>query len=135
MAVPDEQRLITPISQRQFELHALSLDRGPNFDPAQIFGAYQAGRGSVSGCILVDPGKGTFTSLALRRRVDHRWVKIDECGAWSTPEAAPAHDRQDARAHPGPDDGALRPPRDGVGQASDGGCFGQHRSGAGTKLN
>ena len=91
MAVPDEQRLITPISQRQFELYALSLDRGPNFDPAQIFGAYQAGRGRVSGCILVDPEKGTFTNLALRRRVDHRWVKIDEGGAWSTPEVALDH--------------------------------------------
>jgi hypothetical protein len=46
MAVGDEQRLITPISQRQFELYALSLERGPNFDPAQIFGSYQAGHGS-----------------------------------------------------------------------------------------
>ena len=82
MTEPDEQRLITPISQRQFELYALSLDRGPNFDPAQIFGTYQAGRGSVSGCILHHPEEGTFTSLALRRRVDHRWVKIDESGAW-----------------------------------------------------
>lgn len=49
MAVGDEQRLITPISQRQFELYALSLERGPNFDPAQIFGSYQAGHGSASG--------------------------------------------------------------------------------------
>jgi hypothetical protein len=56
MAVGDEQRLITPISQRQFELYALSLERGPNFDPAQIFGSYQAGHGSASGCILLDPG-------------------------------------------------------------------------------
>ena len=55
MAPADEQRLITPISQRQFELYALSLERGPNFEPAQIFGAYQAGRGSTSGCILLDP--------------------------------------------------------------------------------
>lgn len=91
MAEADEQRLITPISQRQFELYALSLDRGPNFDPAHIFGSYQVRRGSASGCILLDPEQGTFTSLALRRRVDHRWVKIDEGGAWSTPEAALDH--------------------------------------------
>ncbi|WP_190242072.1 MULTISPECIES: hypothetical protein [Bradyrhizobium] len=43
MAVADEQRLITRISQRKFELYALSLDRGPNFDPAHIFASYQAG--------------------------------------------------------------------------------------------
>jgi len=70
MAVGDEQRLITPISQRQFELYALSLERGPNFDPAQIFGSYQAGRDTASGCILLDPERGTFATLALRRRVD-----------------------------------------------------------------
>ena len=88
MAVGDEQRLITPISQRQFELYALSLERGPNFDPAQIFGSYQAGHGSASGCILLDPERGTFTALALRRRVDHRWVRVDEGGPYPTPEAA-----------------------------------------------
>ena len=65
MAVGDEQRLITPISQRQFELDALSLERGPNFDPAQIFGSYQAGHGSASGCILLDPERGTFAAQAL----------------------------------------------------------------------
>jgi hypothetical protein len=42
MAVAHEQRLITPISQRKFELYALSLERGPNFDPAHIFGAYRS---------------------------------------------------------------------------------------------
>lgn len=91
MAVTDEQRLITPINQRQFELYALSLERGPNFDPAQIFGSYQAERGSASGCILLDPERAAFTSLTLRRRVDHRWVKIDESGPYTTPEAALEH--------------------------------------------
>ena len=32
MAPADEPQLITPISQHQFELYALSLERGPNFD-------------------------------------------------------------------------------------------------------
>ncbi len=88
MAEADEKRLIAPINQRQFELYALSLERGPNFDPAHIFGSYQAGRGSASGCILLDPEQGTFTSLALRRRVDHRWVQVDISSPCSTPEAA-----------------------------------------------
>ncbi|NOW44753.1 hypothetical protein FHW96_000899 [Novosphingobium sp. SG751A] len=88
MAPADEPRLITPISQRQFELYALSLEHGPNFDPAHIFSAYQAGRGSASGCILLDPEQGTFTSLAMRRRVDHCWIEVDEGGPYSTPEAA-----------------------------------------------
>lgn len=88
MAPADEPQLITPISQRQFELCALSLERGPNFDRAHIFSAHQGGRGSASGCILLDPEQGTFSSLALRRRVDQRWIKVDESGSYSTPEAA-----------------------------------------------
>jgi hypothetical protein len=91
MAEKHKQRLITPISERQFEIHALSLERGPNFEPSHIFGAYQAGCGSACGCILLEPECGAFTSLALRRRVDHRWVEVDESGPWSTPEAALDH--------------------------------------------
>lgn len=91
MTVADKPRLITPISQRQFELYALSLERGPNFWPAHIFSAYQAGRSGTSGCILLDPEQGTFISLALRRRTDHCWIKVDESGPYSTPEAALDH--------------------------------------------
>jgi hypothetical protein len=43
MATDDDFRLIRPISVWQFELHALSLDRGPNFEPSAIFTAYQGG--------------------------------------------------------------------------------------------
>jgi hypothetical protein len=59
----DEQRLIKPISQRQFELHALSLERSPNFEPAHIFSTYQVGRGSA-GCILLDP-EGALITVAI----------------------------------------------------------------------
>ncbi|MCG7394258.1 hypothetical protein MHY87_15235 [Microvirga sp. ACRRW] len=88
MAAVDVQRQITPISQRQFELYTLSLERGPNFDPVQIFRTYQAGRGSASGCILLDPERGIFTTLALRRRIDHRWTVVDEGGPYPTSKVA-----------------------------------------------
>ncbi len=88
MADNGDERLIKPISERQFELYALSLERGPNFDPAHIFAAYKVGRGSACGCILLDPERGAFTTLALRRRIDHCWVRIGEAGPFSTPEAA-----------------------------------------------
>ena|SRR6218665_3831744 len=91
MADGREQWLITPISERQFELYALSLERGPNFDPSEIFRSYQAGRGNASGCILLDSDRGIFTTLALRRRVDHCWVRVDEGGPFPTPEAALNH--------------------------------------------
>jgi hypothetical protein len=83
-----DERLIKPISARQFELYALSFEHGPNFDPAHIFGAFRVGRGSACGCILLDPERGAFTTLAMRRRTDHCWVRVDEAGPFSTPEAA-----------------------------------------------
>jgi len=87
----DDPQLITPISERQFELYALSLERGPNFDPSHIFRAYRVGRGSACGCILLDPERGAFTTLAMRRRVDHLWVRVNEGGPFSTPETALDH--------------------------------------------
>lgn len=88
MSATGEMRHLTLISQRQFELYALSLEHGPNFDPAHIFRAYQDGTGGVTGCILLDPDTGAFTYLAMRRRIDHCWIKVDESGPYSTPEAA-----------------------------------------------
>ncbi len=87
----DDPHLIAPISERQFELYALSLERGPNFDQSHIFSAYRVGRGSACGCILLDPERGAFTTLAMRRRVDHLWVRVDEGGPFSTPETALDH--------------------------------------------
>ena len=56
MADDGDERLIKPISERQFELYALSLERGPNFDPAHIFAAYKVGRGSACGLHPARPG-------------------------------------------------------------------------------
>jgi hypothetical protein len=38
------ERLITPITERQFELYALSLERGPNFDAGYTLAGYESGR-------------------------------------------------------------------------------------------
>jgi hypothetical protein len=88
---PTESRLIKPISARQFELYALSLEHGPNFEPPHVFAAYRIGRGGAAGCILIDPERQCFATLALRRRVDHVWVRVDEAGPFDTPEAALDH--------------------------------------------
>ena len=88
MADGDGTSLIQPVSQREFDLYGLSLDRGPNFDPLEMVGAYKVGRGSASGCILFDPRRNGFTALTLRRRVDHRWILVDDAAGLPTPEAA-----------------------------------------------
>lgn len=81
-------RLIQPISQRQFGLYALALDRGPNFELLEPVGAYRLSGGNACGSILADPDSGTFTALTLRRRVDHCWVMVDRTAGLPTPEAA-----------------------------------------------
>ena len=88
MSTENVSLLIKPISQRQFALYALSLERGPNFEPLTIFAAYQVGRGSACGCVLHHEERGTFNTMALRRRVDHRWVCVDRQDLFTTPEQA-----------------------------------------------
>lgn len=88
MAADTESLLIKPISIRQFELYALSLERGPNFEPSTAFAAYQVGRGSACGGILRDQEGGTFSTIAMRRRVDHCWTCVAHHGPFLTPEQA-----------------------------------------------
>ena len=40
MAGDERARLILPVSQREFDLYGLSLDRGPNYDPLEPVSAY-----------------------------------------------------------------------------------------------
>ena len=88
MLAETESLLIKPISVRQFELYAMSLDRGPNFDSASIFAAYQVGRGGACGAILLDQEGGTFSTIAMRRRVDHCWICVAKGGPFQAPEQA-----------------------------------------------
>jgi len=88
MAAETESLLIKPISVRQFELYALSLERGPNIETATIFAAYQVGRGSACGGILLDQETGAFSTVAMRRRVDHCWACVARTGPFSTPGQA-----------------------------------------------
>lgn len=88
MANSGMNTLILPISHREFDLYALSLERGPNFKPMEFVSAYKLGCGSACGCILFDPRRNTFSSVTLRRRVDCRWVLVNEAGGFSSPEAA-----------------------------------------------
>lgn len=88
MAGDDRARLIQPISQREFDLYGLLLDRGPNYEPLEPVSAYKLGGGAASGSVLFDPRSQTFTALTLRRRIDHCWVVVAETPNLPTPEAA-----------------------------------------------
>lgn len=82
---------LTQINARQFDLYALSLERGPNFGDREIYDAYKTKKGGAAGAILIDGRTWKFSSITLRRRVDHRWVKTDERAGFDTPDATMEH--------------------------------------------
>lgn len=85
------------INARQFDLYALSLERGRDFAGRVIFAAYRTMRGRAAGAVLIDPLTWGFSTVTLRRRVDHRWLKTDERDGFETPESAREHLRTSLR--------------------------------------
>lgn len=86
------------ISARQFELYALSLERGPNFGTREIYDAYRTPSSDAAGAILVDPRTWRFSTVSLRRRVDHVWTETDRRDGIQEPEAAIRHVQANLRA-------------------------------------
>lgn len=97
-ATKDNASGVEQISGRQFDIFALSLEDGPNFGERVVYDAYRTGRGEAVGAILIDGVTWAFSTLTLRRRVDHRWVKTDERDSFVDPEAAMAHLQTSLRA-------------------------------------
>lgn len=82
MSANEDQNSIISIGQRQFDLYALALGQGPNFYPEEIVYRFQTRSGLSCGCILRSPDTDTFSTLSLRRREDHCWVKVANSGPW-----------------------------------------------------
>jgi len=95
--VTGEKADLKQINARQFDLFALSLEGGPNFGDREIYDAYKTDRSEAAGAILIDPATWGFSTITLRRRVDHRWVRTDERGGFASPDAAMAHLRTSFR--------------------------------------
>ena len=93
----NENADLKQINARQFDLFALSLERGPNFGDREIYDAYKTAKSGAAGAILIDPATWRFSTLTLRRRVDHRWVLTDERGGFASPDLAMAHLRTSFR--------------------------------------
>lgn len=86
------------INARRFELYALALAHGPNFGDREIYDAYKAEGGIAAGAILIDALSWNLSTITLRRRVDHIWVKTDERIGFETPDSAMAYLRSSLRA-------------------------------------
>lgn len=63
-----------PISEREFDIYALSLARGPSFDPLVVHSAWKARGGQSVGAVLFDSQKQDFGIVTLSRQIDHRFV-------------------------------------------------------------
>jgi hypothetical protein len=61
--------LIVPITQREFNLYALSLPRGPNFDALVFHSAWKAGAG-ISIAAILQNEMDRFDTLVMRRQTD-----------------------------------------------------------------
>jgi hypothetical protein len=79
--------LIVPITQHEFDLYALSLRRGPNFDPLVFHSAWKAGEGVSIAAVLHDE-QGGFATLVMRRQTDHRFVVTHETKRLTTLDTA-----------------------------------------------
>lgn len=97
---------IVPISQREFELYALSLPRGPNFDPLTVHSVWKVEGAPSVGAVLQDL-HGRFETIVMRRQVDHRFVVTHRAMALATVERA-THDLREAMRPDAPQE-ALPP--------------------------
>lgn len=61
--------LVVPISEREFSLYyALSLPRGPNFDPYVFHSGWKLQACQAAGAVLIDEDSSRFGFVAMRRR-------------------------------------------------------------------
>ena len=81
---------IQPISEREFDVYALSLPRGPNFGSRVFHSAWKSAHSNSVGAVLIDPRKNSFSTIVLRRRVDHRFVVTYERQSAASPDEAAA---------------------------------------------
>src|SRR5207249_6105721 len=68
--------LVVPIPEREFNLYALSLPEGPNFDPYVVVSGWKCDKSRGVGGVLFNHATGDFGILVFRRRIDHCFVTV-----------------------------------------------------------
>jgi hypothetical protein len=66
--------LLVPISDREFNVYALSLPTGPNFGPVIFRAGWKTRDGRAAGAMFFAPESRTFSVIVLRRRTDYCFV-------------------------------------------------------------
>ena len=62
--------LVVPIPEREFNLYALSLPEGPNFDPFVVVSGWKCDNAQSVGGVLRNYESGEFAIRVFRRRID-----------------------------------------------------------------
>src|SRR3954465_4141511 len=82
------QDLIRPISDREFDIYALSLDSPSVLDVCEFEGGWMSRDGSCVGAILRGPQATDRRTLILRRQTDARFVVTQEKSISKEPKEA-----------------------------------------------
>jgi hypothetical protein len=80
--------LVVPIAEREFNLYALALPQGPNFDPYVVVSGWKCDSARSVGGVLLDHEGGDFAIRVFRRRVDHCFVVTSSKTGFRSHEAA-----------------------------------------------
>ena len=98
-----------PISRRLFALFALSLPRGPNFEPLEEVSWWQDEHGTAIGVVTFNSADRTFGCQSLRRDVDHCFRSFAPASGLMSAEQALERLKQDMKCGQAPE-----PRRNGV---------------------
>jgi hypothetical protein len=79
---------VAPIPEREFDLYALGLPRGPNFEPYVVVSGWKCDNSRSVGGVLLNHDTEDFGIHVFRRRTDHCFVTVTSKFGFSSEEAA-----------------------------------------------
>ena len=80
--------LVVPIPEREFNLYALALPEGPNFEPYVVASGWKCDNARSVGGVLLDHDTGDFAIRVFRRRIDHCFVVTSSKTGFRSHDAA-----------------------------------------------
>jgi hypothetical protein len=99
--------LVAPIPEREFNLYALALPEGPNFEHYVVVSGWKCDNARSVGGVLLDHDSGDFAIRVFRRRTDHCFVVTSSKSGFSSHDAALIE--LTAQMRPGEPPEAIRP--------------------------
>src|SRR5262245_59974542 len=80
--------LVLPIPEREFDLYALALPQGPNFEPYVVVSGWKCDNSRSVGAVLLNHETGDHSIRVFRRRIDHCFVTTSSKSGYNSHEEA-----------------------------------------------